>query len=192
MRHYAALAQGGYTGADVEGHEIDRDLSNRNRTVYVNKESGKATIAFAGTRLGSKRDRMNDIGTDALLAVGLHNLSSRFKNAKRVARATEEKYGKGNVNTASHSLGGSQSLYLNQKLGMEAHAFNAGAPPSFVKNSLFDKLTASLFKKPVKKNATVYTTGTDPISILSPLSNAKTVFVKQKVKDPHSLKNFLR
>jgi hypothetical protein len=191
MRTYAQLAQAGYKGAEVEGYDIDRSLSNRNRTVYVNRDSGKATISFSGTRLGSKRDRMKDIGTDVLLATGLHNLSSRFKNAKKVARATMEKYGTDNVDTVGHSLGGSQSLYVNQRLGLESHSFNAGAPPSFVKKSLFDRLTGSLFKKPVKKNATAYYTGTDPISMLSPLAASRSYKVKPKTKDPHSMANFL-
>lgn len=189
---YAKLAQAGYTGADVDGYDIDRELSNRNRTTYVNRETGKATIAFAGTRLGSKTHRLGDLGSDALLALGLHSLSARFKNAKKTARAAEEKYGQGNVNTAAHSLGGSQSLYLNQKLGMEAHAFNPGAPPAFVQKSLFDRLTGSLFKKPIRANATVYHTGTDPISILSPLAASRSVRVKQKGKDPHGMVNFLK
>ena len=192
MHRYAELSHAGYSGRDVDGYDVDRDLSNRNRTVYVNRESGKATIAFAGTRLGSKRDKLKDLGTDALLAFGLHDLSSRFKNAKKVARATVEKYGAGNVDTTGHSLAGSQSLYLNQKMGLDSHAYNPGVSPGFVRKNLFDKLAGALFKKPVKSNATVYHTGTDPISMLSPLTNARTVVVKQKSKNAHSLTNFLR
>jgi hypothetical protein len=190
-QEHAKLAQAAYKGDDVEGYDIDRSLSNRNRTVYVNRDSGKATIAFSGTRLGSKRDRWGDLGSDALLALGLHDMSARFKNAKKVARATEAKYGSGNVDTASHSLGGSQSLYLNQKMGMQAYAYNPGVSPSFARKSLFDRLTGSLFKKPVKDTATIYTTMKDPISILSPATGAKTVKVRQKTKDPHSMLNFL-
>jgi hypothetical protein len=49
-----------------------------------------------------------------------------------------------------------------------------------------------LFKRKPKKTATIYTTGKDIISGLSPLfKKAKTVFVKGKGKDVHALKNFL-
>ncbi len=189
---YAQLANAGYNGSEVDGYDIDRELSNRNRTVYVNRENGKATIAFSGTRLNSKKHRLGDIGTDVLLASGLHEMSARFRNAKKVGRQAIEKYGADNVNTASHSLGASQGLYLNQRLGIEAKAFSPGISPSFVKKSLFDRLTTTLFKKPVKSNATIYTTGKDPISILSPMmANAKTVFVKPKSKDTHGMINYL-
>ncbi len=191
-QQYAQLANAGYTGADVEGYDIDKDLSNRHRTVYVHKDTGKAVLSMAGTRLGSKKHRMADLGTDGLLALGLQSLSSRFQNSKKVARAAVEKYGEGNVSATGHSLAGSQALYLNQRLGLDAHAFNPGAPPSMVRKSLFDKLSTSLFKKPVTNRAVIYSTMRDPISILSPLvAGARTVRVKQTKKDPHRMDNFL-
>jgi hypothetical protein len=191
-RQYAQLANAGYSGADVDGYDIDRELSNRHRTVYVSKDTGKATLALAGTRLNKRTTRMGDLGTDALLALGLQSLSSRFQNSKKVARAAIEKYGQENVSATGHSLGGSQALYLNQRLGVGAHAYNPGAPPSMVRKSLFDKLSTSLFKRPLQNTANIYFTGKDPISILSPLvANARTVRVKQTQRDAHSLKNFL-
>lgn len=186
---YAQIAKGAYDGSVPEGYDVDTELSNRNRTVYVNRGTGKATISFRGTNVKNR----GDIGTDTLLALGLQELSSRFRNAKKVARNAISKYGEGNVDTTGHSLGGSQSLYVNQKLGLPSVSFNPGVSPGFAKKSLFDRLIPSLFKRPVRKNATIYTTGTDPISALSPLmSNAKIVYVKQRSKNSHSLRNFLR
>lgn len=188
---YAQLSQGAYDGSVPDGFDVDTDLSNRNRTVYVNRESGKATIAFRGTDLKSK-SRSKDIGTDILLATGLQELSSRFRNSKKVARAAVQKYGQGMVDTTGHSLGSSQSLYVNSKLGLPSVSFNPGASPGFVKKTLFDRLSGSLYRRPVKKNAVIFTTGSDPISMLSPMmTNAKTVFVPKKHKSSHSLKNFL-
>ncbi len=191
MEDYANLSQGAYDGSVPDGYDVDSELSNRNRTVYVHRDTGNATIAFRGTNLKSHRDKFRDVGTDVLLATGLQELSSRFRNSKKVAKATVQKYGKDNVETTGHSLGASQSLYVNSKLGIPSVSFNPGVSPGLVKKTLFDRVSTALFKKPPKKNATIYTTGTDAISALSPLmANATTVRVKAKHKDSHSLRNF--
>lgn len=194
MQVFANLSHGAYGGGqDMShmGYEIDPELSNRNRTLYKHKDTGKAVLSFRGTELGTK-NKMGDLGSDALLALGLHKLSSRFRNAKHATARAVEKYGADNLTLTGHSLGGSQALYANSKHGIETHAFNPGVSPSFVRKSLMDSLSSQLFKRKPKKNATIYTTGRDVISGLSPLfTRAKTVFVKGKGKDPHSLSNFL-
>lgn len=192
MHTYADLANASYDRNNVpDGYDVDSELSNRNRLVLVNKQTGKATISYRGTDL--KNNRKGDLGTDALLALGLTELSARFRNAKKHARAVVGKYGKGNVDTTGHSLGGSQSLYVNSKLGLPSVSFNAGVSPGFVKKTALDTLSTSLFKRPARKTATVYTTGLDPISALSPLlPNATTRVVKPTTKNVHSLANFMR
>jgi hypothetical protein len=198
MKFYAKFANGAYDKVDMShmGWNTDTELSNRNRQVYHHPESNKAIVAYRGTSLNSK-SKWGDLGSDALLAIGLKGLSSRFKNAKKVAQATADKYGQDNVVLTGHSLGGSQALYANSKLGLETHGYNAGVSPSDatqgIKKKVWDKLTFGLFKKPVKPNATIYTTGKDPISILSPMvANAQTKFVKKKKGvDAHALANFL-
>jgi hypothetical protein len=192
VKHFAKLSDGAYGGKDMSsmGYEIDSELSNRNRTLYKHKDTGKAVLSFRGTELHTK-NKMKDLGTDALLAVGLHKLSSRFKNADKATKQAMDKYGKENLTLTGHSLGGSQALYANSKHGVETHAYNPGVSPTMVKKSLFDSLSAKLFKKTPKKSATIYTTGKDIISGLAPLfTKAKTVLVKGKGKDPHSLSNF--
>lgn len=195
MRHYAQLSHGAYgEGQDMShlGYEIDPEHSNRNRTLYRHKNSGKAVLAFRGTELDT-RNKRGDLGTDALLALGLQGLSSRFRNAKKATAKAVEKYGQDNLTLTGHSLGGSQALYANSKYGIETHAYNPGVSPSMVKKSLMDNLSSQLFKRKPKKNATIYTTGRDIISGLSPLfTKAKTVFVKgKKGSNAHSLENFL-
>jgi hypothetical protein len=190
MFHYAELSNGSYGSKDLThlGYKIDTELSNRNRTLYHNPETGKAVLSFRGTNIKNK----GDIGTDALLALGLKEISSRFRNANKAAKNTIEKYGKDNVVFTGHSLGGSQALYVNSKHGVETHAYNPFVEPKTPKASLLTKAMFSLFKKPVQTNATIYKTKTDPISVFANLSNAVVKNVKASHKNGHSLKNFFK
>jgi len=194
MQQYAQLSDGAYGAKDMShlGYEIDPQHSNRNRTLYQHRESGKAILAFRGTDLKSK-SKFGDLGSDALLALGLHGLSSRFRNAKKATDKAIATYGKDNLAVVGHSLGGSQALYANSKRGLEAHAFNPGVSGAMVRKNLMDSLGAQLFKRKPKPNATVYTTGKDIISGLSPLLvKTKTVLVKpKKGVNAHSLQNFM-
>jgi hypothetical protein len=197
MFQYAILSEGAYGkhGKEVEGYSIDPELSNQHRTTYV--KDGKAIVAFRGTDLSGK-NKWADLGTDMLITLGLQNLSSRFRNAKKTTQKAIQKYGKENVNVTGHSLGGSTALYVNSKLGTEAHAFNPGVSPVDVQKSggIFNinHVLGFFGKKPkVRANAHSYITGYDPISMLSPfLPNLNTHIIKKKHKNPHALKNFLR
>jgi hypothetical protein len=186
MRHYAELAHGSYGGRSMEhlGYEIDPELSNKNRTLYYNKDTNKAVYSFKGTNPRN----IHDLATDALLAVGLQDISSRFRNANKYTKRAVEKYGKDNLTLAGHSLGASQSLYVNSKQGIEAHAFNPFVEPKIKKANLLTKAMYSLFKKPVQSNAYIYRTTTDPISIFSNLSDAQVKTIQPKSKNPHKLK----
>jgi hypothetical protein len=188
MEEAAVLSDASYRpGEAPEGYSIDPRFSNRNRTLYVDNATGKATLAFRGTDLKNRAD----LGTDALLAMGLSSLSSRFRNAKRAARRAQAEYGD-NLQLAGHSLGGSQALYASSRTGLAATALNPGVPPSFAKKSVLDRLGMTLFKKKVPSGH-IYTTGSDPISALSPLTGVPTTRVKQKIRgDPHAIQNFLR
>jgi hypothetical protein len=196
MDHKAAarLANAAYKGEDVDGYVIDKAYSNRNRTLYVDPETNKAVLAFAGTRLNSKKHRWGDIGSDALIALGLQSVSSRFRNAKKSYKSAREKYE--DLQVVGHSAGGSQALYLNSKYAAPTVAFNPGISLPDSKKSLMDKLTSVLHKgRRTKSNATIYHVPKDPISMLSPTlvgANTKVVKVKQKKgKSAHAMDNFL-
>lgn len=185
--NYARLSSGAYGEGkeEIEGYDIDKDLSNRNRTVYVDKDTGKAVVSFRGTKLNSK-NKLGDLGADAMIALGLQKHSSRFKNAKKVTKQAIDKYGKDNVVLTGHSLGGSQALHANRVYDVPTFVYNPGV-------GLGD-VTESMKGKAVKNKATIFTTGYDPISMLSPLvSKSRTIYrVGKKKLNPHSLKNFLR
>jgi hypothetical protein len=186
MRHYAQLAEGSYGSKDLShlGYEIDNELSNKNRTLYYNKDTNKVVYSLRGTN----PKNIHDLTTDALLAVGLKDISSRFRNANKYTKKAIEKYGKDNLSLAGHSLGASQSLYVNSKHNIEAHAFNPYIEPTVKKSNLLNKAMYALFKKPVNSNAYIYRTTTDPVSIFSSLSNANVKTIQPKSKNPHKLK----
>lgn len=190
MHHYAELASGAYGNKDMShlGYEIDPELTNRNRTTYYNKDTGKAVMSFRGTNVKNKAD----LATDAMLALGLKDFSARFKNANKYSKKAIEKYGKENVVFSGHSLGGSQALYVNSKHGNETHAYNPFVEPTQPKANLLTKGLFSLFKKPVQSTATIYKTTTDPISIFANLSNANVKEIKPTRKNGHALKNFFK
>lgn len=199
---YAVLAQASYTRAKpVEGYTIDPEFSDRNRTLYVDDKSGKAILAFRGTKLsGDQSSKWADLGADALIAMGIQDASARFRGSRKVAKQVIAKYGKDNVVLTGHSLGGSQALYVHHRLfdKPEAHAFNAGISPVDVMRSkgIFgpDHIRSLFNKVPVwGKNVHSYITRGDLISSLSPhIKGLRTHVVPMKDnRNPHALRHFL-
>lgn len=194
MQHYAELAHGSYGNQDMShlGYEIDPQFSNRNRTLYVNKDTGKTVYSFRGTDLKNKQNRLGDLGSDTLMALGLQDLSSRFRNANKYTKKAIEKYGN-NLSLTGTSLGGSQALYVNSKQNVPAVAFNPYVNPEVKHHRSFTKfIYDTLISKSVNNNATIYRTQHDPISVFSNLSNAVVKVVPQSYKNPHSIRNFFK
>ena len=84
-------------------HELEHDfeLSQPKSRVYKHKNKSKAYVVYPGTK------DLNDVVTDTVLLVGTHKYTPRFKEAKRVAKKVNRKYGYDNVTAIGHSLGGS-------------------------------------------------------------------------------------
>jgi hypothetical protein len=94
------------------GYTLDESLSQPNAKVFVDKK-GRPNIAFRGSQ------RAEDFyKSDLLLALGLDQYDSRFKEAKRLTKLVEDKYNK-KVDTFGHSLGGS----LAEKSGTNGHIY---------------------------------------------------------------------
>lgn len=148
---YARLSMASYEKfgkRNVTGYTIDESLSNKNRVVYMAESSGEVVIAFRGTNVKDWRD----VTTDALLAFSGQKESSRFKNARKVTEQAIAKYGKERVTVTGHSLGGSQALWVSNKLGVKAHAYNPHVTAGEV-------LSGASFP-----NATIHMNLSDPIS----------------------------
>ena len=122
----ADLAKATYTGANVNGYTIDKNLSGNDYTTYVNSSTGQAIVAFSGTRIKNfhNKDTWRDISTDAGMVVGQEEHLQRFKNAEDVTNKAIAKYGKNNVKAVGHSLGGAQAMYVSSKTGVKATVFN--------------------------------------------------------------------
>lgn len=173
----AELSQAAYSGAtEVKGWQKDIHLSGPDHAVF--HKDGKAKIAYRGTDVKNKRD----LGTDALIALGLQDKSSRMKRAVRTADAVSAKYGKENVSLTGHSLGGSQSQYVSRKRGLSATGFNAAMSPV----DAFRKRTYSKFHS--------ISTASDPISRITHFDAGrigKKTTVKQTKFNPHTLSNYI-
>lgn len=157
-------------------YEVDDKLTNDNHVTFVNKETGKATIAFRGTEVTNVADLFTDVG----IAFGLESYTPRFQEAKDVTEKALKKYGgKDNVSATGHSLGGSQAMYVSDRFGIQSHSYNPGqgAPPwvTGMMNPLVGIAAAygQQHDKETAKNTHVYQTGIDPISALTFVNDPK-------------------
>lgn len=196
MRQYALLSQGSYGSKPVENYTVDGSLSNQNRTVYFKTDDPtKAVISFRGTDVVTNSNRWKDIGTDTLLALGFQDVSSRFQNALKATKDVIAKYGRNNVIATGTSLGGAQGIYVSQKLGIPAIVYNPGVSPLDVsrsKNTFLADSIAGLVEDKSGAKITAYSTLVDGVSSLVPfVRGIKTIPVKPKLRNTHSILNFL-
>jgi hypothetical protein len=155
----------------AEGYSVDQELSGSDWTTYYNPSTKKSVIRYRETNPSNLRD----LGTDALIALGLQGVGSRFKRAEKVYDKAALKYGgKDNIEVMGHSLGGSLALHVNQTRGAKATAFNPGAGPLEPLKHAANKVLAKLGNKKAKrriknqrmKAEVVHNVG-DPISLFS-------------------------
>lgn len=88
---------------------LDKELSSGTSKVYRNEKTGQVVVAHRGTA------GISDWGNNAVYALGgktAYKLTSRYKEAEKVQRRAEKKYGASNVSTIGHSQGGLQSELL--------------------------------------------------------------------------------
>ena len=198
-KEYARLSELAYlppkkqtAGAKELGWDVDPDLSDRNRTVFVNPATKKAVLAFRGTDPKNVRD----LASDALIAAGLQGISPRFRTSEKVAKAAMAKYGAANVVATGHSLGGSQALHVNRRQGLETHAFSPGAGFADQRRgateTLACKIAPGMKRCKNAKRSTVYATAADPIAVNATFGADRKVMVKARSRNPHTVKNFSR
>lgn len=130
---YAKMSKGAYHERPVEGYDIDTSLSTGDWTVYKNKTTNAATIAFRGTTDNPLHSSFyRDAGADIAAFFGAQKLNSRYKRADRLTQQVIDKYGKENVTVTGHSLGGQLAAYVSNKYKVDASTFNALVTPKDV------------------------------------------------------------
>ncbi|KAJ1625053.1 hypothetical protein T492DRAFT_844290 [Pavlovales sp. CCMP2436] len=82
------------------GYKLDRQLSQDNTMVFIDKKTGQPTIAHRGSV--TPRDWLVD---DVLIAAGSNHETQRLRRARQIIAAAEAKY-KTKSNAVGHSLGG--------------------------------------------------------------------------------------
>ncbi len=103
MREFldASYADKGKAPQNIDGYVRDNSLSGERVSVYYNATTGKAVVVHRGSK------DMADWGNNLKMALGWKMSSTkRFKHAKDIQKKAEAKYGKKNVITLGHSLGG--------------------------------------------------------------------------------------
>lgn len=174
--------------------DVDEDLTNEDHVTFVDKQTGRAVIAFRGTNTSNFSDLMTDVG----IAFGVQGLTSRFQEAVKVTQQASKKYGRQHVETTGHSLGGSQAMYCSKVTGVHSYSFNPGegvdlsagfGAVSQVLNRLVGNTEHGLMNK---ENTTVFSTGVDPISVMTDFrSNVDVRFVPPTQLNVHGMENFI-
>ena len=106
------LLQGAYDGREQVGNWLlDKELSTTNSKVYYDPDTKKAVVAHKGT--SGAADWFNN----AVYAVGgtyAYKKTKRFKDAEKVQKEAESKYGAKNISTIGHSQAGLQAELLGK------------------------------------------------------------------------------
>lgn len=192
-RFYAQFARAAYDGPGKaklpEGYEVHGHYSNRNRMLLVNRATKHAVFAFRGTDVKNR----SDLTADALLAVGLKTVSSRFRNSLKYARQARNEFHDYKFSVTGHSLGGAQAAHVHSKIpNSEYVGFSNHTPVTEAQDKLSIWGAVSSLLKPRKKDSHDYVTLTDPISATTlGTSYGKNIsVVPQADRNPHSLANF--
>jgi len=110
---------------ETDGFQKDQDLSTKTSKVYYNPETNQTVVAHKGTT--GFTDWFNNLA----YAVGgetLYKTTDRYKQAKKVQKSAQQKYGRDNITTVGHSQGGLQAELLGKK-GKEIITLNKATKP---------------------------------------------------------------
>lgn len=194
---YALMSQKAYKrekDRQIQGYEIDEELSSDDRTVYKHRDSNEVVISYRGTDLMTQVERkpqksikdiwysrgFRDIGADVSLVTYNPEYNHRFYNAKKTAQQAIKKYGKENVSVTGHSLGGSQAMYVSNEEGL----------PAVVHNPFIHPIDIALQTK--FENVTIRHNMGDPVSSLSPWANAGSVEIAKGHHFEHGIDNWVQ
>ena len=93
---------------NLNGYELDKDLSNGNQQVYYNKEKNKLHYNVNGTR------NLADWITDAIGLTGNLKNTNRYKQADITLKKAKDKYKINNASISGRSLGGAITSLISK------------------------------------------------------------------------------
>lgn len=222
---HALLSQAAYHPTTFQkqtkalGYQIDKTISNRNRTLYYSKSQNKAILAYKGTSFPNS----TDLAADAGIGIGLHpKLIGRFRAADAAYKSASSKYT--NLEVTGHSLGGSQAMYIGRKYGAKGTAFEPGSgfvdaasraeddlshgklrylPVNAIHNAVQKamgggkrsrvQLVSSAYRpKRVNTAHDAFTQGEYAVAALTRLpGHEKRTYIRPKLSDNHDIRNFV-
>lgn len=134
----------------------DDPASGFHAAVYVNTDTGKVTVAFAGTEGAA-----NDILTD--VANGLSIPTTQYEKAMDLAHYVKDTFGD-NVEFVGHSLGGGLATAASAATGLGATTFNSAGVSESTVQSLGGSLLAAGPIAAVSVSGEVLTTFQDVVN----------------------------
>ncbi len=137
----------------IRNYNIDFANSSNDALTFVNKNNGKATIAFRGSSLG-KRARDDWVSNAEILANPKLNTEAHF-NIDNFFNNVNDIYDIEHI--TGYSRGGHFATYISNKYDIPSTSFNPFISPSIIKN----------FKKNNKSNHTIINTTEDVVSPLA-------------------------
>ena len=146
---------------------LDSKLSTKTSKVYHNPNTAQVVVAHKGT------EGILDWGNNAVYALGgktAYKLTPRYKEAEKVQKQAEKKYGRQNVSTIGHSQGGLQAELLGGK-SKEIITLNKATRP---------------FESNTNKNQYDVRSGRDVVSALNPFEkkSSKNIEIEGETYNP--------
>ncbi len=96
---------------EYNGFILDKELSKGSTKVYTNPITKQTIVSHKGT------EGLSDWYNNTVYAIGgikQYKKTQRYKDAEKVQREAEQKYGKENIDTIGHSQGGIQASLLGR------------------------------------------------------------------------------
>jgi len=153
---------------EIDGFIQDKDLSTKTSKVYYNPDLNQTVVAHQGT--SGFTDWLNNVAY-ALGGQTLYKYTPRYKEAEKVQKEAERKYGLKNLSTIGHSQGGLQAELLGAK-GNEIITLNKATRPfsnTPQKNQYDISSSADIISKlnpfhPKKYNEIIIPSFSDPLT----------------------------
>ena len=165
----------------IDSYERVGSLSGKRAQVYYDPVLKKAIVTHRGTKTSS----FSDLITDAQMAVG-YEKGKRFQHAKKVQSKAEKLYGRENVTTMGHSLGGRLAEKVGHKSNKIITYNKAATPKSILKKTPAHQTDIRAKNDPVSL-LSKYQTHTKPIlstkgsmNLLKTHSMSKLKYIKNK------------